>query len=210
MNFKIIDMKKLLIILMCLGFITAINAQVKFGLRAGLNSHYVSGDDFTFEDITISNVKGSNVGFHAGVMMQVSFLGVFIQPELLLSSVGNEVKIVDLDETRFADQKFTKLDIPVMVGKRFGPARIGVGPVATIMLNSTSELNDFDNYSAKFKTATFGFQAGLGLDIAKKIALDLKYEGSLSKLGSGITVGGEERPFDSRARQLIFSVGFLF
>lgn len=212
MNFKNIIMKKLLIVFMCLGFITAANAQVKFGLRAGLNSHYVSGDDFYDEltEITISNVKGSTVGFHAGVMMQVSFLGVFIQPELLLASVGNEVKIVELGETRFADQKFTKLDIPVLVGKRFGPARIGVGPVATIMLNSTSELNDFEDYSTKFKSATFGFQAGVGLDIAKKIALDLKYEGSLSKLGTGITVGGTERPFDSRARQLIFSVGFLF
>lgn len=203
-------MKKLLIVFICLGFITAANAQVKFGLRAGLNSHYVSGDALTFNDITISNVKGSTVGFHAGVMMQVSFLGVFIQPELLLASVGNEVKIVELDETRFADQKFTKIDIPVLVGKRFGPARIGVGPVATIMLNSTSELNDFEDYSTKFKSATFGFQAGVGLDIAKKIALDFKYEGSLSKLGSGVTVGGQERPFDSRASQLIFSVGFLF
>lgn len=203
-------MKKFLIMILCLGFIASASAQIKFGLRAGLNSHYVNDATLTYEDITISNVKGSNVGFHGGLMMQVSFLGVFIQPELLLVSVGNEVKIEELGETNLAEQSFTRLDIPVLVGKRFGPARIGVGPVATIMLNSTSDLKEYGEYGEKFRSATYGFQAGVGLDIAKTIAIDLKYEGSLSKLASGITVGGQERPFDSRSKQLILSVGFLF
>ncbi len=203
-------MKRILIVFLCLGFIASANAQIKFGVRAGLNSHFVNEATLTYDDITISNVKGSNVGFHGGLMLQVSFLGVFLQPELLLASVGNEVKVEELGEVNFAEQSFTKLDIPVLVGKRFGAARIGVGPVATIMLNSTSELADYGDYGEKFNTAAFGFQAGLGLDIAKTIAIDLKYEGSLSKLASGITVGGQERPFDSRSKQLILSIGFLF
>jgi hypothetical protein len=205
-------MKKLLIVLLGLSLVAVSNAQIKFGLRAGLNSHYVNEATLTYNDVTISNVKGANVGFHGGVMLQISFLGVFLQPELLISSVGNEVKVEDLigGDVNFAEQSFTKLDIPVLVGKRFGPARVGVGPVATIMLNSTSELADYGDFGEKFNSATFGFQAGVGLDIAKAIAIDLKYEGSLSKLSPGITVGGQERPFDSRASQLILSVGFLF
>ncbi len=203
-------MKKLLIILVCLGCVVTANSQIKLGLRAGLNSFYVAGDDFQQGNITISNVKGSEVGFHGGLMLQVSFLGLFIQPEVLLTSVSNQVKISELGQVNLANQQFTRLDMPVLVGVRLGAARIGAGPVATIMLNSTSELKNFHAYEEKFNSATFGFQAGIGLDIAKFLALDLKYEGSLSKLGTGMVVGGVERPFDSRASQIILSVGILF
>lgn len=203
-------MKKFILIFFCLGFFASANAQFKFGLRAGLNSHYVKADDFTQGQYTISQVKGAKVGFHGGLMMQVSFFGVFLQPELLLSSVGNEIEIENLGEVNLATQKFTKLDIPVLIGKRFEAFRIGAGPVATIMLNSTSELEDLTGIKEKFSTSKIGFQAGVGVDIAQSIALDLKYEGSLTKLGKGVNIGGTEYDFDSRASQIIFSIGFLF
>ena len=44
----------------------------------------------------------------------------------------------------------------------------------------------------------------------KKIGLDLRYEGNLTKLGDYIVVDGQQLDFDSRARQLIFSLGYSF
>ena len=97
-----------------------------------------------------------------------------------------------------------------MVGYKFGPARIQAGPVASIIIDSKSALSDYDNYNEEFNGATWGYQVGVGLDILKKVTLDVKYEGNLSKLGDGVTVLGQERSFDSRNSQFVFNVGIFF
>lgn len=191
---------------------TNLSSQLRYGLRGGVNTAYFSAKDvITDENVRISTLNDATIGFHAGAMAQVNFLGVFIQPELLFSSIGSEVRVVDLEDdavSRIRSQNYSKLDFPVLVGKRFGPARVGIGPVGTIMLSTDSELNEL-GYKEKFNSATFGYQIGIGLDVLSRFALDVKYEGNLSRLGSGMMVGGQEREFDLRSRQLIFSVGIF-
>ena len=51
--------------------------------------------------------------------------------------------------------------------------------------------------------------AGSGLDISK-LSLDFRYEGSLSKLGESLSVGGSEFALDARPSQWIISLGFWF
>ena len=206
---------KRLVILVVLAVILAANAssQFRFGLRGGINTAYFKAKDvITDENVRIATLNDATVGFHGGVMAQVSFFGMFFQPELLLSSIGSEVRVNDPEQNivdQIREQSYTKLDFPLMVGKRFGPLRAGIGPVGTIMLNTDSELNEL-GYREKFRSATFGYQLGAGLDIFKRFALDLKYEGNLSRLGSGITIRGQEREFDTRSRQFIVSLGVFF
>jgi hypothetical protein len=191
---------------------TNVSSQLRYGLRGGLNTAYFNSNDVLTNGERISTLNDASVGFHFGVLAQVNFLGMFIQPELLFSSIGSEIKVVDLQEnavTQIRSQNYNKLDFPVLIGKRFGPARVGIGPVGTIMLSTNSELNEL-GYTEKFNSATFGYQIGVGLDVIKRLALDIKYEGNLSKLGSGMMVGGQEREFDLRSRQIIFSVGVFF
>ena len=113
-------------------------------------------------------------------------------------------------------QKFNKIDIPVSVGWKFGPARLGIGPVASFMLSESDGLKDkLSSISTEatennFRKATFGYQIGVGLDILRKITLDVRYEGNLSKLGNGITLGGKDYKFDQRNPQFIFSAGIFF
>jgi hypothetical protein len=189
---------------------TNVSSQLRFGLRGGVNTAYFNANDVITDDNTrLSVLNDATVGFHGGVMAQVNFLGMFVQPELLFSSIGSEVRVTDLENnalSQIRSQNYNKLDFPVLVGKRFGPARVGIGPVGTIMLSTNSDLNEL-GYREKFNSATFGYQIGVGLDVFNRIALDVKYEGNLSRLGSGIVVGGQERDFDLRSRQIIFSVG---
>ena len=56
---------------------------------------------------------------------------------------------------------------------------------------------------------TWGFQAGLGVDVSK-FSLDVRYEGSLSKLGESFSVGGNDFALDARPTQWIISLGFWF
>jgi hypothetical protein len=200
--------------------VTAINSGLqaqflKFGICAGLSSSSVRFNDVTniVSGSTSYNIVASNalVGFHFGLFSRIKILNIFIQPELLFTSSGGQVKIQEAGKPDvLKDQKFNKIDIPVLAGLKFGPARIEAGPVASFMLSQKSNFLDATAYTADFKKATIGYQAGVGLDFFKTITVDLKYEGSLSRLGSGITVGGNSYPFSSRNSQLILSVGLFF
>jgi hypothetical protein len=80
--------------------------------------------------------------------------------------------------------------------------------VASILLNSKSNLEEDAGFSERFDPATYGFQVGAGVTLGK-MAIDLKYQFNLSPLGDGIKIGNDVYSFDSRPRQLVFSIGLL-
>ncbi len=220
-------MKKTLIILAALMTLSvASNAQfIRFGVKGGVSSSNVKFDKQTLEGITTEDGPkdflveqgDSKLGLHFGVFGRIQIMGLFIQPEVLFTQTKGEVK---LSEGTTADyylkQKFNKFDIPVMVGWKFGPARIGLGPVASFVVGENDglkdKLNDLAQETVKndFKGATFGYQIGVGLDILKFATIDLKYEGNLSKLGNGLNIGGNDFKFDQRNPQFIASIGIFF
>lgn len=211
-----------LIALLIIPFTMVSNAQIKFGIKAGITSTSIKADDvYTIDDasdIEQLKIKGKNakIGFQGGLMSRITIIKLYVQPELLFTSTSGEVEITEVSESTGAavstikEQKFNQIDIPIMVGYKIGPARIQGGPIATIVLNSTSALKDYNNYEEEFNGATWGYQVGLGLDLGKKITIDAKYEGNLSKLGDGIKVAGETRNFDSRNSQFVVTLGYFF
>lgn len=217
-------MKRLIIILICIVSISLTgNAQIKFGAKIGLTSTSIKLDE-TIDDVSNSEfdklvVKGQNakVGFQGGIFTRITILKLYIQPELLFTSTSGEVEITSIGGTQdgittVKDQKFRQIDFPIMIGYKAGPLRLQFGPVGTIMLSSDPALDMFDNIDVKeeFNGATWGYQVGIGFDFFKKVTIDIKYEGSLSKLGNGVKIGGETRSFDSRNNKFIASLGFFF
>ncbi len=229
-------MKKVLFLTVLTGLFLGTNAQgIKFGLRGGVSSTQVKmtdaikvtraidGQDTTF---LVNFASNTPMGFHGGFFAQVSLGGLFIQPEFLFATTGGEVKVESGNQALYAFSKSAKqrnlrIDVPVLVGMKFGPARLGLGPVASFNLLNKDEVadivsevaeNDGQSNTAEtlFKKAVWGFQLGAGLNILGKIALDVKYEFGLSKLGDGLNVEGQEYKFSKRANQAIFSVGYMF
>lgn len=196
------------------------NAQfLKFGFKAGLTSSNVKFDKTNIGvNQFVAEQGDSKYGMQFGFFARVKIVGFFLQPEVLFSHSQGEVKLTDVSTSKVYNetQKFNKVDIPVIVGWKFGPARFGFGPVASIMLNEKDGLKDklkdlsTETVNNKFKGATFGYQVGVGLDILKKVTFDIKYEGNLSKLGTGIKLGDTNYSFDQRNPQWIFSVGVFF
>lgn len=213
-------MKRLIIIaLIVIPFTMVSNAQVKFGLKAGITSTSISVNDLIVVDDTGLNdllVKGANskVGIQGGLMARITILKLYVQPELLFTSTGGEVEVTEYSTgnpiTTIENQKFNKIDIPIMVGYKIGPLRLQAGPIASIVVSNKSVLEDYTNYEEEFNGATWGYQAGLGLDIGKKLTIDVKYEGSLSKLADGVNIGSQSFDFDSRTSQTVFSLGYFF
>ena len=212
--------KYVLLFSLCIIFGTAANAQLfSFGIKGGLNYSKMKFNEVTIPSGGVPGYKlledESFQGFHVGLMGRLKVFNVFIQPELLFNTSGGKVLVEDLQGGTTVETvkqvKYNKIDLPVLVGMKFGPARLNVGPVASVVLSTDSELGDIvPDLKPTSKGATFGFQAGAGLDILKIITLDLRYEAGLSKLGDKLTLGGKNYPFDSRDSKFLVSLGFFF
>ena len=116
---------------------------------------------------------------------------------------------VTSQNTGFAEQKIYRMDIPVMLGLKYKSLKFEAGPIGTIILGTKSDLVDIRDIEQKFKTLTYGYQLGVGLDFPN-ISLDLKYEGKLSKFGDKLIFANQTFNFDQRSNQLVFSVGLFF
>lgn len=205
-------MKKLFVILLALVLAAPLYSQVKFGLKAGASTDFTFTDQ-TFQgtdfEVILQNAKDAEWGFQGGVFMRASFAGFYIQPELILATATNSVTYDDVEAGGapvIYNQKFNKLNIPVLLGVKVGPLRLNAGPAASVMISDPKEIIE----GATYKKATFGYQAGLGFDLFKKLTVDLRYEGNLNQFGDQIVIGGETFVLDDHTGALLVQVGFMF
>jgi len=210
---NLITMKRIILISSLAILFLNSSAQIDFGIKGGLNISNVKASEVLTDDWRINPAASGNLGYHVGGFMRASLVGIFIQPELYFSSIASEFKVEDVSGSgtpeQLVKQKIGRLDIPVLVGVKLGTFRLGLGPVGSITLSDRSDLTDITGYEATFKSATFGYQLGAGLDIWK-IGIDLRYEGNLTKLGDQLNIGGQTINLDNRVRQVIISLGIYF
>ena len=170
------------------------NAQFSLGIKGGVN----------FSKINSDNLKSSTTtGYVVGAFARLGG-GVYLQPELYLSSSGG--KFTSNDNVYNADVKFTNLNVPLLLGVKFGPKNLNLrvmgGPIYTSVLSKSENFSS--NFNAayadfgKYKNSTLGFQAGAGIDLGA-ITADLRYEGGLTKINDN---------FGQRQNLWALSVGF--
>ena len=193
------------------------DAQVfRYGVKAG-----VGFSSLQFEDITgiqdgsdvYDLVTGDAVlGYHLGIQTRIEIAMAFIQPEVYFNAGGGTVEqVVAGGANELLNVNFSRVDVPLLVGVKLGPARINAGPVGSYVISETNDLTTLVPDYEIFTTAmTWGFQAGIGVDILKKISVDARYEGSLSQLGETLTIGGNDFALDARPRQWLISLGIWF
>jgi hypothetical protein len=178
-------------------------SQMRLGIRGGVYSTRIKDLNEGDYDIVFNGIP--KMGYHVGIITQAEFGNLFIQPELLYCDIRNDIEKGD----ELTELELKKIDLPVMLGYKWGAFKIMAGPVASVIIDDTGELTAFTNYDLLLKRATIGYQAGFGFDISR-LSLDFKYEGNLSKWFDGIKIGSETMKFDARASQLLFSIGLFF
>ncbi|MBN1414460.1 MAG: PorT family protein [Bacteroidales bacterium] len=193
------------IVIMVIFSTTAIS-QMHLGIRGGIYSTWVTADkvEIGTKDVDFSNK--SNLGFHVGIVAEYKTSRVFIQPELLYSSVRCDINI-DPSEEGLTELELKKIDLPVMVGFKIGAFKFQAGPMASVLIKDKSFFKDITNSDLRLNSTTFGFQAGVGVDVSR-LTLDLKYERMLSRLDDDITNTNDN--FNARLNQLVFSIGLFF
>ncbi len=212
-------MKKLLAILFTVLITLPALSQLNWGIKAGLSTTSITMADAKSvtsggTTYTIDKLKGANYGIHLGAFVRLKIAMLYVQPELLFATRSNEYtlsKVNSLTDSITVKQNFNKLDIPVMLGVKFGPLRVNAGPVGSLRLGSPKDLINDPDFKAMYAQMTFGYQAGIGLDIFKKLTLDVRYEGSLKKYQNQIeNTAGTKFNLDDRPNAFLFSVGLMF
>lgn len=173
-------MKKL-ILAACLVLITsaAAFAQFNLGLKGGLNYTTIKAQDNQFDE---SGVLGYQVGAWA------RFGKIFyLQPEAYIGTKGSTFKFQTGTTTVEEKQKFTTLDVPLLLGTKIGTDKLNF----RIMAGPSFQFNLDDNSSAfdqatnpdfyKYKDFITNVQAGAGVDFGN-LAVDLRYETSLQDI----------------------------
>lgn len=210
-------MKKLILIVLSVLIVLPAFSQVKFGLKAGLSTTNLKMEDLKTltsgeTQYVVDAIKGANYGFHGGAFVRFSMMGFYLQPELLFASRTYEYTVQEIDNpSEIIKQQFNQLDLPIMLGLRLGPIRLNAGPSARLLINSPKDLIDDPDFKAMYNGLTFGYQAGIGIDIIKRITIDLRYEGSLQKYQTQIqNLAGDKFNLDDRPNAFLASVGIMF
>jgi len=151
-------------------------AQFDLGIKGGVNYSTISSDNMHTSSVT---------GYQAGVFARIGG-AVYLQPEVYLSSSGGE--FTSNDNAYSGDVKFTNLNVPVLVGLRFGPKnlnlRVMAGPEYISVLSQNQNLSGnfnaaYNNFGNAYKNNQLGYQAGVGVDLGALTA-DFRYQGYFS------------------------------
>lgn len=214
-------MKKLIAIVLVVFVSIPVFSQIKFGIKAGVSTSSLSMSDLKTvtsgnTSYTVDALTSAKYGFQGGFFMRVTLFGVYIQPELLLTTRTNEYTVTDITNSSapiatVVKQNFNKLDIPVLVGFKLGPIRLNAGPSGSILINSPKELITSTDFKNLYSRMTIGYQAGLGFDLLKTLTVDLRYEGNLKKYQNQIeNLTGTKVNLDDRTNSFILSLGIMF
>lgn len=185
--------------MLLLSFSQLLSAQsFVLGVKAGLNRGSLSTD--------ISGLsEDANYGFVAGAFTRVGILGFFAQPEFQYNQRRGTISNANFSST----QTLTYIDVPLLVGKKvLGLVRFCAGPNLQFLMNATQSGDNDPNFSkANFNDFALGGIAGVGVDIFK-VAIDIRYDFSISNLGKEIEVNGQSFDYGTRSGMWQLTIGY--
>ncbi len=188
------------------------NAQISYGIKAGLN--FASPSDVVASDGSTPEID-ANTSYHVGgfLRVKVPVLGLYVRPEVVYTSITTSLPIPnELGGTVPSDFKLNRIDIPVLIGlKMFGVANAFAGPVFQNVI--TSDLDATGISELDSEDFSVGMQLGVGFEFWK-LGLDVRYETAFSDNVSEFEVpdGSEVLNYqlDNSPDQFILGLSYKF
>src|SRR5258708_33052598 len=110
--------KYLLSVALLIAVSISAKAQFCLGIKGGVNYSTINSD----------NLRSSSIaGYQVGAFARIGG-GLYLQPELYLSSSGGDFN--SNDNSYSARIRFTNLNVPVLLGLRFGPQNLNLRVMA--------------------------------------------------------------------------------
>ncbi|MDR0682411.1 MAG: PorT family protein [Dysgonamonadaceae bacterium] len=179
-----------LIVLLFIGVITT-QAQLKFGLKAGVNLSNVSLNGDLVKNLEVENLTGFQVG--PMVEFTIPVIGIGLDAAILYSNEGfklNEATIQELNKTIQAKSyKSNNLLIPVnlkykLIFLNVAGVYATAGPYVKFGLNGDLK----DQYESKSFGAGLNF--GLGVELLNHLQVGVNYQLGLTEDYSSLKVPG--------------------
>jgi hypothetical protein len=189
---------------------TASAQLVAFGIKGGVNRP--TGD---IDNITVTGENGAidlgigekYWGTQFGAWLRLGG-GLFVQPEVLFASTRTDYTLQENNAVqRVLTERYNNLDIPLLVGLKFGPLNVHAGPVGHYFLNSRSELTDIAGYEAKFDKLTWGWTIGGGLGFGR-LSADVRYQAGFRNFGSHINIDGQQYEFNQKPGRVVLNLNY--
>lgn len=200
-----------LLLLLCASTMYMSAQTVALGLRGGYEAA-MGYTDLWGE--SMNQIKsGFASGYQVGAWLRLGGKKIYLQPEVLLN-VKKVSQTLDVGSTTLtATYKTQAIEIPLLVGYRFlsvGPLslRLNAGPKAIINAGSSSSLKDYTNVvSQNFKTASWGLDGGIGIDILR-VSLDLRYTQYLTNTSTIVFDNNQSLDMKSNKQSLYLTLGW--
>ena len=188
-------MKKVILSIMMMAcFTSLINAQIKFGIKGGVNF-----ENFKLEDARNQLTLDNAIGWQAGILLQAKIpgIGLGVQPELLYTAKKADIKIIqgsnETNSIRYLEVPLNVLWSINLVVVR--PYLIG-GPYFCYALKSEGSV--FETQINKFD---WGIGLGGGVEIWK-LQLGARYSWGLQDVSKA--------DFELKNNKFTLSLGILF
>lgn len=165
-------MKKLFSILMVLAITTiSVEAQVSFGLKAGLNISNVNGDDAE----GTKSLLGANGGLFVNIPAGVNFA---VQPELVYSMEGTKFEDSDLK------LQLNYLNIPILAQYRNESGFYAeLGPQIGLLTSAKLKFEDeSESVKDELKSTNFSIVGGVGFNFIPSVGVNARYALGLSNI----------------------------
>jgi hypothetical protein len=154
---------------------TQLFAQVKFGLRGGIN---LSKEKY--EESGISITSDNRVGLHAGIFIQIPVSEMLsFQPEFYYSQEGGQVKVNGITAKDLLDFVNLPLLLKITPTQKFN---IVLGPQFGFLASAQSEIDGDKNDIEGVKSVNTSFVFGAGFNIADDIELFGRYQAGITNL----------------------------
>ena len=187
---------RFLILVLLLALSHSVQAQVKFGVRGGVNLSDVS--------LSSSALKSSNrLGYFIGPTVKVSIpiAGLGVDGSVLYSQMDARLKSTDVSSEQSVKQQ--TIDLPVNVRYTIGLSKVAsvffyAGPQFSFNVGSKHQ-GDWE-----WKNSTKSANLGVGLTVLSHVQVNMNYNYQFDSAGSDIVYG------KGKAHQWQLGVGYFF
>jgi hypothetical protein len=188
-------MKKIIVLLTVLVVAINADAQIKLGIKAGLNVSDMSFSNKIGE--SLDNTYANRTGWHLGMAMKMKFplFPLTLQPELLFSTKG-----FNNDENSHLTLNYIEIPLNLQWGISIGKIRpyVELSPYLSYLVGSNKALKELNSWDG-------GVGLGVGIDIWK-LQISGKYVWGLEG-NVGDIAGFKDVSFKSRSVRI--SLGYF-
>lgn len=183
------------------------SAQVKFGVKGGLDVTSLHLNESTFD-------KSNRTGFYIGPTMKLSILGLGFDVSALYDQ--RQAKISADGEGENAGANLTQKQIAIPINARY---TVGLGSTANIFffagpqfgfnVGGDKKITDSDTW--KWKDSNFSVNVGLGVTVLKHLQLNANYNIACGKTGDATFTNATGKAIKNiRGRYNAWQVGLAY